>query len=825
MEKKLEKTIKLIFIFCMMISQFVSPIITLAEEIIPVISEIDYNLTAAFNDNYEISLISEGANYKNTSIYLVETKVSFEATDSKALGNKNYYEVYYGNEINSGIIIEVAEQLTDGKYEVAYQVYDITNLDVSKVTDYSSFISTNNLVAITTDTITKNFTTNSETESTELTNEETNSESSETDPSTEETTEEQPIISPEITITPNENVIVTKDGTYEITTSQEDKNVEITASDNAELESSYYNIYINNEIILEKTSTTTLNFNNLLQGDYELEFVLYNSENEEIARKSIVITYGDYTANNLEEYFSIDENTTLEDINYMGLSTSILETEEEKELYSIRNLFNTYLTENNNLEMQFDIENNLVKGLYGSLNETDSLTISELETELNSILGTDVEYIIKDIEGNELSQEQSENTIIISTGMNITISYMGEEFNYQIACYGDVDGDYVTLKDIQSLIDYTLEYQPIDELSLAAGNINNDEVLDVQDITEIVAAIRDNNFTTKDNSKELSDTYTLSLINETFIQLNDKFTIYIDASGFDQDYINGIEANLVYDKEILKLASINSYNFEDDGLGGLNFETGKLLYTTTSKINADGSLLSLTFETVKAGNTDITINNIKLASDGTLAELTSDSLVTKITVLSEEENNGVGNGDEVTDDENTSEEESTTNTTTEVTTPPTRYYGNSYLQKLVIAGYDIEFSKYIYEYSINVGSDINSLDISALLDDASSTYAVYGNSDFVAGENIVELVVTASDGTKRTYTIKVNKEADQTVSEDQTEDQEQNEDQNKVEENNNVVKTIVIILIILVIIGLLYLIFKDDEEEQTENKKNNKNKK
>ena len=135
---------------------------------------------------------------------------------------------------------------------------------------------------------------------------------------------------------------------------------------------------------------------------------------------------------------------------------------------------------------------------------------------------------------------------------------------------------------------------------------------------------------------------------------------------------------------------------------------------------------------------------------------------------------------------------------------------NNYLSSLIIDGYDIKFDKNTLEYEITVGSDVTSLDISATSEVGSASVRIYGNDDFSEGENIVTIVVTAEDGSQKTYTIKVNKEKEQaSVADDTSVD----------DDNNNVEKTIIIILIILVVIGLLYLIFKKDKEENPANKK------
>lgn len=228
--------------------------------------------------------------------------------------------------------------------------------------------------------------------------------------------------------------------------------------------------------------------------------------------------------------------------------------------------------------------------------------------------------------------------------------------------------------------------------------------------------------------------------------------------------------------------------------------------------------------------TSITLGGV-LSSDKATADgfgeytLTGDHTIILVSVTAEDgsvreytfevvKNYGVGGGVDLP--EETKKEEVKTTTTLSTIS----YSSDSYLDDLIIDGYEIEFDRDTYSYTITVGSDVDSLDITAVLSDMNATYAVYGNSDFQEGENVVTIVVTAEDGSTSTYTITVNKEAKTTEKVESSEEEKG---------SGSVAKTVVIILIILVIIGLIYLIFKDDSEEDEEyspkNKSSNKSKK
>lgn len=85
---------------------------------------------------------------------------------------------------------------------------------------------------------------------------------------------------------------------------------------------------------------------------------------------------------------------------------------------------------------------------------------------------------------------------------------------------------------------------------------------------------------------------------------------------------------------------------------------------------------------------------------------------------------------------------------------------NKNLKSLTISGdYKLTpaFNKDVTEYSLNVASDIDSIDIKAVAEDDNAKVTISGNDKLLMGENTVEVKVTAEDGTTRTYKINVTK--------------------------------------------------------------------
>lgn len=72
-------------------------------------------------------------------------------------------------------------------------------------------------------------------------------------------------------------------------------------------------------------------------------------------------------------------------------------------------------------------------------------------------------------------------------------------------------------------------------------------------------------------------------------------------------------------------------------------------------------------------------------------------------------------------------------------------------------GLDPEFDPETTSYTLNVGADVEKLEIKAAPNDEKATVEITGNESLVAGDNAVKITVTAQDGTTRINTINVKK--------------------------------------------------------------------
>ena len=457
--------------------------------------------------------------------------------------------------------------------------------------------------------------------------------------------------------------------------------------------------------------------------------------------------------------------------------------------------------------------------------------------------------------------------------MKLTLSYGDASLTYTFVVAGDVNDGLVTGEEVNIALNSALELQYLDAVNMYALDINEDGVVDLLDITKMAGSINLGTWINHNGYNDsVNSTLELNKSNNEVIRVGDTFKLDYVLNGLTAKNIelNGIEGIINYDKDVLELVGISSNSLDE--YSNYNYSTSKYIYASTDVLAEDSVVLTFTFKAKMEQNTNIKITNERVAIDGTEVSLVSNSDVdVKISRALSSNNDitsltsSIGVFDKPFDkdvleytlyvdywvksltlngvlgDKYAStlgfKEYALTGDTTVITLPVVAENGaiksytikvvkvypkstNNYLSKLKIEGYEIDFNKDTLEYSIKVASDIETLDITAVAEDSSARVNIYGNSNFKEGENKVTVVVTAEDGSERTYTITVNKETKEEVA-------ESNDTEEK--NNNQLEKTVIIILIILVIIGLLYLIFKKDDENDivvissSLNKKDDKN--
>ena len=85
---------------------------------------------------------------------------------------------------------------------------------------------------------------------------------------------------------------------------------------------------------------------------------------------------------------------------------------------------------------------------------------------------------------------------------------------------------------------------------------------------------------------------------------------------------------------------------------------------------------------------------------------------------------------------------------------------NANISKLTLSVEGLSFKSSQTTYNIKVGSDVNTISVGVTLSSSKASYKVTGNKNLTAGNNVIKIVVTAEDGTTKTYKINVEKAGD-----------------------------------------------------------------
>ena len=304
----------------------------------------------------------------------------------------------------------------------------------------------------------------------------------------------------------------------------------------------------------------------------------------------------------------------------------------------------------------------------------------------------------------------------------------------------------------------------------------------------------------------------------TEVSSGDTFTVKFIVN-IDDYYINGVSGLVKYDETLLKLVgietdeSIAKYEFEGGNQDGRFLYAGYRTLLSEFEVDDEGNatespkdyvLLTLTFEALKAGEANVSIEEARFY-DSYFYFVSEEDISTSVVI-----------------------NEATDNT----------------LSSLKVAGQDIQLEKDKLEYEITVGNEVTVADVEAMLANSAATYKVDVPSELVVGENTITITVTAENGDIREYTVKVtreaateeeptaevvtpvsyeeyntnNREPEVIVTPGDKDDDKKDAEEEKGE--NNISRIVIIILILLAIAGLIYLIFKDEDDEET--KKANK---
>lgn len=304
--------------------------------------------------------------------------------------------------------------------------------------------------------------------------------------------------------------------------------------------------------------------------------------------------------------------------------------------------------------------------------------------------------------------------------------------------------------------------------------------------------------------------------NDTFSS-NIKLEINVtDLKDFSStcDGLCGYVGTLKYDTEKLELVSIEALN-------GFDLTQGKniVLYKSTG-VKSGSKILTMTFKNKGLSNnekTTISITNV-VASDGE-KDISSKDISKTIQYVTQSNNTTTNEKDENnktnTTTTNKKEEDNKSDTTTNEKS------SNNNLSSLIVSNGELVFSKDILIYDVVVNSDVSEIKVDAVSEDAKSSIKGIGTHTLNFGNNVIEVIVTAEDGTVKTYTINVLREDssdtnnNESKEEDKTTTTDDVDSEKETKESNDIVILVSIILflvILTIIIGILIKRKNDSDE-------------
>ena len=187
-------------------------------------------------------------------------------------------------------------------------------------------------------------------------------------------------------------------------------------------------------------------------------------------------------------------------------------------------------------------------------------------------------------------------------------------------------------------------------------------------------------------------------------------------------------------------------------------------------IKSSEDIITLIFRAKQVGSTTVGINNMVVGDVKAISHSANVS-VKNITIVDEKkEDNSNDNNDKKDTSSNKGNNSgskknnsSNSNKNNSNNSTASNKSSNNLLDSLTInnAKMSPTFSKDVTSYSITVPKDVNKLDLDYKLSDSKASVKVVGNDNLKSNKNnVVEIIVTAEDGSTKTYTLNVSFSSD-----------------------------------------------------------------
>lgn len=152
-----------------------------------------------------------------------------------------------------------------------------------------------------------------------------------------------------------------------------------------------------------------------------------------------------------------------------------------------------------------------------------------------------------------------------------------------------------------------------------------------------------------------------------------------------------------------------------------------------------------TLDTSKAGTYTVSLTGDIV--DETSTDYTTQAVNKSVTVVVNKKKEQEVTGNESNTNTNTNQNNTTT----------VKKSSNANISKITLDVEGLSFKSGQTTYNIKVGETVENISVGVTLAHKKATYQVTGNKNLKTGNNVIKIVVTAEDGTKKTYKINVEK--------------------------------------------------------------------
>ena len=233
---------------------------------------------------------------------------------------------------------------------------------------------------------------------------------------------------------------------------------------------------------------------------------------------------------------------------------------------------------------------------------------------------------------------------------------------------------------------------------------------------------------------------TVGLDSDSTVALGDNITVtmYVSDISGASGGVESLEANLVFDSEYLEYVSgtgtTSPYRYQINVSN--NYKIAGLDTYLDSGITSTTTVFTFVFKAIKTGTTDVTLSNLKVtdASSKLTASLSGKTIT-------------------ITDGSSTP-------------APGPTLSSDATLKSLAATGYTLSpsFSSATTSYTVEVPTDATTVTLTGAANDDNATVTGLGNVSLAGKTTTKEVVVTAEDGTKKTYTVTITKETNSSSS-------------------------------------------------------------